>query len=163
MAGAASVNGYITRANLVPAQANLPILASPYWTLLGDEASAADQSSSSGIDAAISAHKYIWADSPYVAGQLPVLATPDNSTLALRILCNGPSLDVAQTQAAAVIQAITGQLSYIVSITLGAATWAWECYTGNYQVAFNQLYYFGSYLPLYVFLPRNPVPVSGPA
>jgi len=160
------ISGFITRSNMPTPQANLPIQVDPYWTLLGDTQAAADMSTANGVAPALSAHKFVWANSPYVAGQQLVLATPDNSTLVLRLICDGDSMADAQAIATEIIEAVTQQLTYQVSLTYdtgeNAATYAWNCYTADYEVAFNQLLYFGYLLPLYLTMQRDPTPVSGP-
>lgn len=156
------ISGYISRANLPSPLPNLDIQVDPYWTLMGDDQEAADQSTAAGVAPAISAHKFVWADSPYVAGQQLVLATLDNSTLDLRLVVDGDSMEDAQTKLAAIIEAVGQQATYVVSLTFDAATYAWNCYTGDWQVAFNQLHYFGYLPPLYLHLPRDATPVSGP-
>jgi hypothetical protein len=157
-----TVSGHITRANLPSPLANLAIEVDPYWLLPGGGTDDATINMSAGLEPSISALKYVWADSPFVAGQQLVLATPDNAQLTLRMVCDGTSLADAQTKAAAIITAIRQQMTFTVSLTFDAATYAWNCYTGDYQVAFNQLHIFGYCLPLYVTLPRDPTPVSGP-
>jgi hypothetical protein len=158
----ATATGYITRSNLPSPQGNLTIFIDPYWALVGDDQDAADSSVRNGIEPAQSALKMVWADSPFVAGKIPVLATPDNSTLNLRLIIDGTSMADAQSKIAPIIQAIRGQLSYQVSVTLDSATYTWLCYTGDYTVAFNQMHTFGYLVPMYLSLPRNPVPVAGP-
>jgi hypothetical protein len=157
-----SISGFITRSNLASPLSPLAIQADPYWTLLGDTSDDATISESPGVAPGLSALKQVWADSSYVAGQQLVLSVPDNSTLDLRLICDGDSMADAQTKAAEIIVAITQQLVFEVSLTFDTATYAWNCYTGVYEVAFNQLHYFGYLLPLYVSLTRDPTPVSGP-
>ncbi len=157
-----SISGFITRSNLASPLANLPIQVDPYWMLLGDTSEDASVSRSAGVTPALSTHKTQWADSPYVSGKQLVLATPDNSTLDLRLICDGTSMADAQTKAAAIITAVTQQMVFEVSLTYDTAVYAWTCYLGDYQVAFNQLHFFGYLLPLYVTLPRDPTPLSGP-
>lgn len=157
-----TASGYITRANLPSPLGNLSIFVDPYWALVGDDEEAADSSVRGGLEPAQSQHKYVWADSPYVAGQIPVLATPDNSTLNLRLEIDGTSALDAETKIAAVITAVTQQLSYNVSVTLDSATYTWLCYTGDYLVAYNQRHTFGYLVPIYLSLPRFPIPVAGP-
>ncbi len=155
-------NGYITRSNLPSPLTNLDILVDPYWALVGDTQEAADMSMTPGIAPAQSAIKTVWATSPYVAGKQLVLATPDNSTLDLRLLVNGATMVDAQTKLGDIIQAIRDQLVYTVSVTLTGARYTWSCYTGTYLVAYNQLMLFDSLIPIYLTLPRLPVPVAGP-
>lgn len=159
-------SGFITRSNLPTPLPNLAILVDPYWPLLGDDQAAADMSSAPGIIPTQSTLKTVWADSPYVAGKQLVLATPDNATLDLRLAIDGDSMLDAKNKIAPIIQAIRQQLTFEVSITFnsgdGDATYAWNCYTGDYLVAFNQLHYFGYLVPMYLTLPRAPIPVAGP-
>lgn len=157
-----TLQGYISRANLNPPLGHLGILITPYWPLLGDTQDAADMSSAAGIAPGQSALKTVWASSPYVAGQQLVLATPDNSTLDMRLVVRGDSMVDAQDQLRPIIQAIRTQLTYNVSVTFQSATYTWACYTGTYLIAFNQLHFFGYLVPLYVTLPRTPYPISGP-
>ncbi len=157
-----SISGFISRGNMSPPLSNLAIQADPYWGLLGDTSEDASTSSQAGFAPAISQHKRVWADSAYVAGQQMVLATPDNSTLDLRLICDGTSLADAQTKAGLIIAAITQQMTFEVSLTFDTATYAWNCYLGDYEIAFNQVHFFGYLLPLYVSMPRDPTPVSGP-
>lgn len=156
------ISGFITRANLAVPLADLPIQADPFWTLLGDTSADASSSTSAGVEPGISVHKTTWADSKYVAGQQLVLATPDLSNLNLRLICDGDSMLDAQTKAAEIIVAVTQQLNYQVSLTFDTATYAWNCFLGDYEVAFNQVHYFGYLLPIYLALPRDPTPVAGP-
>jgi len=157
-----AISGYITRTNLSPAQGHLDILVDPFWPLLGDTESAADMSMMPGIAPQQSKLKAVWANSPYVAGQQLVMAVPDNSTLDLRLIVHGESMVEVQTYLKELIQAIRTQMAYTVSVTMQTATYAWNCYVGTYLVAFNQLFYFGYLLPLYVKLPRTPIPAAGP-
>jgi hypothetical protein len=162
MANSIVMSGFITRANLPTPLPDLEILVDPYWPILGDDAAAADMSMQAGIMPGQSATKYVWADSPYVAGQQLVLATPDISTLDLRLVIDGDSMLDAQTKIGPIITAIRQQLSYTVSVTFDAATYAWNCWSGDYEIAMNQLFMFGYLVPLYLTLPRDPTPVSGP-
>jgi hypothetical protein len=157
-----AVSGYITRANLSPPQGPLAIFVDPYWPLMGDDSDSADSSSNAGITPGISTLKTVWADSPYVAGKQLVLATPDNSTLDLRLIIDGTSMLDAQNKIRPIVEAIRKQLSFEVSLTMDAATYTWNCWTGDYQIAFNQLHLFGYLVPLYLTLPRAPIPVAGP-
>ncbi len=157
-----AISGHITRLNLTPSQTPLPILVDPYWPLLGDDEDAADMSMEAGINPAQSKLKAVWANSPYVAGQQLVLAVPDNSKLALRLVVDGADMVSVQSSVASIIQAIRTQIAFQVSITLQTATYTWNCYTGTYLVSFNQLFYFGYLLPIYLTIPRTPIPVSGP-
>jgi hypothetical protein len=154
--------GYITRANLSPPQGPLDIFIDPYWPLLGDDADAADTSMHAGVTPAISALKTVWADSPYVAGKQLVLATPDNSTLDLRLIIDGDSMADMQAKIAPIVEAIRNQLSFQVSVTFDDAIYTWQCWTGDYEVAMNQLWMFGYLCPLYLTLPRSPIPIAGP-
>lgn len=155
-------SGTITRSNLATPLADLGILVDPYWPLVGDDSEAADASMKAGLEVSQSAHKYVWANSPFVAGQLPVLATPDNSTLNLRLVIDGESFADAQSKIAPIVVAITQQIEYTVSVTFDDAPYSWTCYTGDYEVAFNQLHYYGYLVPMYLTLPRAPIPVAGP-
>lgn len=162
-------NGFITRSNLPSPLSNLTICASsgPIYALQGDQQEAADSSSLAGIGPSLSARKYVWASSPFVAGQQPVLATPDNSTLDLRLSLFGSSFKhCLTTLAAEVITAISTQMAYQVSVTVGtgggAGTMTWNCFPGVYQVAINQYVEFANILPIYVSLPRTPIPAAGP-
>jgi hypothetical protein len=157
-----AIAGEITRANLSPPLSPLPILVDPYWPLLGDDSDAADEASHSGVTPTISALKTVWADSPYVAGKQLVLATPDNATLDLRLIIDGTSMADMQAKIAPIIAAIRGQLSFQVTISFDAAVYTWNCWTGDYQVAMNQLWMFGYLCPLYLTLPRSPIPIAGP-
>lgn len=159
---ATPLTGYITRSNLNPAQGHLGILVDPYYPLLGDTSDAADSSSEAGVAPAQSALKTVWASSPYVAGQQLVLATPDNSTLTLRLLVRGADMIDMSDALRSIIQAIRTQLTFNVVVEYQTAVFAWKCYTGDYLVAINQLFYFGNLAPLYVSLPRTPYPLSGP-
>jgi hypothetical protein len=156
------MSGFITRSNLATPLPDLPIFVDPYWPIMGDDADAADMSMQSGIMPGQSATKYVWADSPYVAGQQLVLATPDISTLDLRLVIDGDSMLDAQNKIAPIIQAVRNQLSFTVSVTFDEATYAWNCWNGDYLVAINQLWMFGYLVPMYLTLPRDPTPVSGP-
>jgi hypothetical protein len=156
------VGGFISRSNMSPPQDDLPIQADPYWNLLGGTSADASMTSSEGVMAGLSVHKQVWANSAYVAGQQLVLATPDNSTLDLRLLIDGDSQEDMQSKAATIIAAVTQQMTYEVSLTYDTAIYAWLCYTADYQVAFNQLGFFGNLLPLYITAMRDPTPLSGP-
>jgi hypothetical protein len=160
MANSIAVSGFITRANLPTPLPDLPILVDPYWPLLGDDAGSADMSQQAGITPTQSATKYVWADSPYVAGQQLVLATPDNAVLDLRLIIDGDSMADAQAKIGPIVTAIRNQLSFTVSVSFDAATYAWNCWSGDYLIAMNQLFMFGYLVPLY--LTRDPTPVSGP-
>jgi hypothetical protein len=162
MANSIAVSGFITRANLPTPLDDLPILVDPYNMIMGDDADSADMSQQAGITAGQSATKYVWADSPYVAGQQLVLATPDNSTLDLRLVIDGDSMLDAQEKIAPIVAAIRNQLSFTVSVSFDAATYAWNVYSGDYLIAMNQLFMFGYLVPLYITMPRDPTPVSGP-
>ena len=162
MANSIAVSGFITRSNLPTPLPDLPILVDPYWPLLGDDADSADMSQQAGVTPTQSATKYVWADSPYVAGQQLVLATPDNAVLDLRLIIDGDSMIDMQTKIAPIIAAIRNQLSFTVSVSFDAATYAWNCWSGDYLVAINQLWFFGYLCPMYLTLPRDPTPVSGP-
>jgi hypothetical protein len=115
-----------------------------------------------GVEPTQSTTKYVWASSPYVAGQQPVLATPDNAQLNLRLIIDGTSFADLETKVAPIIQAIRGQLSFQVSVSFDAWTSTWACYTGDYLVAMNQLWMFGYLCPMYLTLPRDPTPIAGP-
>ena len=157
-----SASGYITRSNLPSPLGNLAIVADPLWLLTGDTSSDASVTTGAGVALGQSAMKYVWADSPFVRGKQLVNAVPDNSTLDLRIACDGHgSLASALTLAASIVTAITQQMTFQVSITGDTATTTWNCYPGTYLPAFNQMYWFGYELPLYVSLPRDPTPVAG--
>ena len=155
-----AMSGYITRSAL--GLANLPIFVDPYWPILGDNAEAADTSQHSGVVPTQSTTKYVWADSPFVAGKQLVLATPDNAILDLRLVIDGTSMADAQAKLVPIIRAIRNQVTFQVSITLDTATYAWNCYAGDYLVAINQLFMFGYLVPLYITLPRDPTPALGP-
>ena len=162
MANSIAMSGYITRANLPTPLPNLKIFVDPYWPILGDNAEAADMSQHAGVTPTQSTLKTVWADSPYVAGKQLVLATPDNAMLDLRLVIDGTSMADAQTKIAPIVTAIRDQLSFTVSVSFDAATYAWNCYTGDYLVAMNQLFMFGYLVPLYLTLPRDPTPAAGP-
>ena len=158
----AAPSGYITRSNLASPLTPIDIFVDPYWAIMGDDQPAADMSMMAGVAPAQSALKSVWADSPYVAGKQLVLATPDNSTLDLRIIIDADSMTDAQAKLGPIIQAVRDQISYTVSLSLTGATYTWSCYSGTYLVAFNQLFLFGYYVPLYLSLPRAPVATAGP-
>lgn len=160
--GGYAISGSISRANLPSPLSPLPILQDPFWPILGGNSEAADLNSQAGIDPGLSAHKYVWANSPYVRGQQMVLAVPDLSTLDMRLVVDGPSMVEAQTYTAELITAITDQATYTVTLTIDGAEWGWNCFTADYQVAFNQLMYWGYLFPVYVSMPRDPTPVYGP-
>lgn len=111
---------------------------------------------------ALTVHKNVWANSPYVAGQQLVLNTPDNSTLVLRCIVVGESEADMQAKVGTLVQAVTQQMAYQISLTFDAATYAWNCYTADVQVAFNQFFMFAFIAPVYITCPRDPTPVSGP-
>jgi hypothetical protein len=158
-----AMSGFITRDNLITgALPALEILVDPYWPIMGDTAEAADVSMHAGVVPAQSATKYVWADSPYVRGKQLVLATPDNSTLDLRLVIDGTSMLDMQAKIAPIITAIRDQTAFVVAIAFDGASYAWSCYTGDYLVAMNQLFMFGYLCPLYVTLPRDPTPFVGP-
>jgi hypothetical protein len=157
------MSGYITRTNMPGgALPNLDILVDPYWPILGDSSEAADASTHAGIMPGQSAMKQVWADSPYVKGKQLVLSTPDNAPLDLRLVIDGSSMADAQTKIAPIVAAITEQLIYTVSVSFDAATYAWNCYTGTYLIAMNQLFMFGYLVPLYIAAQRDPTPATGP-
>lgn len=156
------ISGSITRSNLATPLSPLAIQISPFFVLTGDASLDASSGSGNGVIPAISVFKYIWADSAYVAGKQLVLATPDNSTLDLKLLVSGTSQGDAQTQVGDVIVAISQQLAFQVSLTFDDATWAWNCYSGTYEIAFNEMMFFANKIPLHVSMPRDPTPVSGP-
>lgn len=156
------ISGSITRSNLATPLAPLAIQISPFFVLTGDASLDASSASSNGVILGVSAFKYIWADSSYVAGKTLVLATPDNSTLDLKLVVSGTSQADAQTRVAEVIVAITQQLAFQVALTFDDATWAWNCYSGIYEIAFNEMMFFANKIPLHVSMPRDPTPVSGP-
>jgi hypothetical protein len=162
MANSIAVSGFITQGNLPTPLPDLPILVDPYNMILGDDAQAADMSQQAGITPAQSALKTVWADSPYVSGKQLVLATPDITTLDLRLVIDGDSMLDAQTKIAPIVNAIRNQLSFTVSVSFDAATYAWNCWTGDYLVAMNQLFMFGYLVPMYLTLPRDPTPAAGP-
>lgn len=162
MANSIAVSGFITRGNLPTPLPDLPILVDPYNMLLGDDSAAADMSQQAGIDPGVSVLKQVWADSPYVAGKQLVLATPDLATLALRLVIDGTDMLDAQTKIKPIVDAIRNQLSFTVSVSFDAATYAWNCWTGDYEIAMNQLFMFGYLVPLYLNLPRDPTPAAGP-
>jgi hypothetical protein len=157
-----AVTGYITRSNLPSPLSDLAINVDPLWLLSGDASDDASVSRSAGYTPGPSQLKRVWADSPFVAGQQQVLATPDNSTLDLRLLIDGANETAIATSAGLVITAVTKQQTFQVSYTAGSVTWTRNCYTGVFQVAFNQLHLFGGRLPLYVSMPCDPTPVAGP-
>jgi hypothetical protein len=157
-----AISGTITRANLPSPLGPLDILVDPYWGILGDEAEAADLSQQAGVTAAVSTQKQVWADSPYVAGKQLVLATPDNSTLDLRVLIDGSSMADLETKVATLITAVRQQLTFTVQVNFDAASYAWNCFTADYSVAWNQLYLFGFLLPVYLTMARDPTPLLGP-
>lgn len=159
-----TATGYITRTAL--SLGNLTIAVDPMFLLTGDSSQDAATSSGAGFALGASQMKYVWADSPYVSGKQLVLATPDNSTLDLRLQCNGSgAANTAQTYAGQVIAAIqqqTFQISLTWNNSLGdAVTNTYNCYAGTWMVAFNQLWSFGYELPLYISCPRDPTPVAG--
>lgn len=160
----AAVTGTITRANLPDPLDPLDIFGtSPYMGLFGDDSQAADDQSDPGIDAGLGTFKYTWADSPFVSGQQLVNAILDNTTMYLRMLVKGTDQADAQANLQDIIVAVTEQFTFQVSITLdGIATYAWNCFPAEYQIAFNQWMWFGPYPPLYLSIPRDPIPVSGP-
>lgn len=160
--GTYAISGYITRANLVTPQPPLDILVDPYWPLLGDDEAAADFSMEPGIAPQQSAQKQVWANSPYVAGQQLVLAVPDNAVLDLRLIVHGDNMTQVETYLSHLIQAIRTQMAYTISVTIQTATFTWACFTGTYLVAFNQLFFFGYLLPVYLTCQRTPIPVAGP-
>jgi hypothetical protein len=163
MAESIALAGYISRANLPTPLANLPILVDPYNMILGDQSEAADASMKPGIEPTQSVTKYITASSPYVPGSQVVLATPDNATLNLRLIIDGGgSFAGLEAQVAPIIQAIRGQLSFQVSVSFDAWVSTWACYSGDYLVAMNQLWMFGYLCPMYLTLPRDPIPIAGP-
>jgi hypothetical protein len=157
-----AISGTITRANLPSPLSPLSILIDPYWGTLGDDSEDASSGGSAGVTLGMSAQKMVWADSPYVAGKQLVLATPDNSTLDLRVMVNGTSMADLQTKAITLIQAVRNQSNFTVQVNFDAASYAWNCYTADYNVAWNQLYLFGFLLPVYVSMIRDPTPVLGP-
>lgn len=157
-----TISGTISRGNMSPPLSDLAISADPYWSLLGDDSDDASISTSAGVMPGISAHKKIWADSAYVAGKQLVLATPDNSTLDLKLLVDGTSMSDVETKLTTIIQAVTLQLTFQVSLTFDTAVYAWTCWTADYQVGFNQVHYFGFMAPLYLSMDRDPTPISGP-
>jgi hypothetical protein len=159
----ASITGTISRANLATPLDDLDIFNDIYKGLFGDDSQAADSASDTGIDPGLSQMKYTWADSPFVAGQQLVNFVPDLTTMYLRFLVKGSDQEDAQANLAAIIQACILQPSYQVSITIdGIATYTWNCYPAEYQVVFNQWAWFGPLPPLYLAIPRDPIPVSGP-
>jgi hypothetical protein len=162
MANAVAISGFISRSNLATPLDDLPILVDPYWGIMGDDADAADMSMQAGVMPGQSATKYVWADSPYVAGQQLVLATPDITTLDLRVMIDGDSMLDAQTKIVPIVQAIRDQLSYTVSVTFDEAVYTWSCWSGDYLIAMNQLFLFGYLVPMYLTLPRDPTPAMGP-
>lgn len=163
----ATVTGYITRSNLPSPLANLTITVDPLWLLPGDASQDASISMSPGVQAAQSVVRYTWAQSPFVAGSQLVHAVQDNSSLDLRLICDGGgNLADAQSYASEVITAVTGQQTFQVSLTWDSGlpdtvTNTWNCYMGTYLAAFNQLYTFGYTLPLYISCPRDPTPAAG--
>lgn len=157
-----TIGGYITRTNMSPALSNLDIQADPYWTLLGDTSDDSTISTSPGVNPALSVHKKVWADSAYVAGRQLMLATPDNSTLDLRLLVDGVSMADVQTKLATIIEAVTRQITFQVILQFDSAYYGWSCYTADYQVGFAQVHYFGLLAPLYLMMDRDPTPVQGP-
>jgi hypothetical protein len=162
MANSVAVSGFITRANLATPLDPLPILVDPYNMILGDDADAADMSMQAGVMPGQSATKYVTADSPYVAGQQVVLATPDNTTLDLRLIIDGDSFADLMPLVAPIIQAVRDQLSFQVSVSFDGWTSTWACYSGDYLVALNQLFLFGYLCPMYLTMPRDPTPIAGP-
>jgi hypothetical protein len=158
-----AITGYISRANLDTPLDNLVIFNDVYMGLLGDDEQAADSQSDAGLDPGLSAMKYTWADSPFVRGQQLVNFVSDMTTMYLRFLVAGGDQATVQANLAAIIAATTQQPSYTVSVTIDdVATYAWMCYPAEYQVGFNQWTWFGPLPPLYLSIPRDPTPVSGP-
>ncbi len=157
-----TIGGHISRGNMSPPLSDLAIQVDPYWTLLGDESIDASTSSQAGLSPAISAHKKVWADSAYVAGKQMMLATPDNSMLDLRLAIDGDSMADAETKLTPIIEAVTLQMTFQVILTFDTAIYGWNCYTADYEVAWNQLHYFAYLVPLYLTMDRDPTPVSGP-
>jgi hypothetical protein len=158
-----SISGTISRANLSTPLSPLDILVDPYWGILGDDQVSAENSTAAGVNPTVSSLKTVWADSPYVAGKQLVLATPDNAILDLRLIIDGDGTQLGMQEAIApIVTAIREQLSFQVSITFDAATYTWNCWTGDYLVAMNQLWVFGYLVPMYLTLPRAPIPVVGP-
>lgn len=153
------VSGYITQSNLTTPLPNLEIQQTPYWVLGGDPSDRADTSTQNGFVPGLSVHKRVWADSPYVQGQQLVLATPDNSTLILRMLVSGVSQLDMQNNLLALITAITEQLVFQVSLTFDSASYLYTVYTGDHEEASGgQLAQFGTNIgvPVYLTLPRDP-------
>jgi hypothetical protein len=184
------IAGYITRSNM-PAginprtgvlypTANLDIFTGeavldsnavdydsiPSFPLMGDTADQAETSTQNGIVPGLSVHKRIWANSPFVSGQQQVLATPDNSTLVLRLVIPGENVTLGQEYLSQLIQSITLQPVFQIVTNLsdgsGTVQYGWNCYTADYQVAFNQLFWFGPLPPVYIMATRDPIPAFGP-
>jgi hypothetical protein len=157
-----NISGSISRSNLASPTTPLAINVSPFFFLTGDASIDAANASQNGVAPAASAMKYVWADSSYVAGKVLVLATPDNSMLDLKLLVSGTSMADAQTQVGKVITAISQQLSFQISLTFDSATYTWNCYSGVYQIAFNEMHFYANKIPLHISCPRDPTPASGP-
>jgi hypothetical protein len=168
-----TISGYITRSNMPTTDdpstglpwTNLEIAVAPYYFAPGDDSFQADNSTQNGVSPNVSVHQQIWADSPVVPGKQLVYSKPDNSELILRLLIKGSSMADAQTKLAAIINAVTLQLSYTVVVEFDTAPIQWTCYTGDYQVAYNEVYMIGYLPPLYLDLPcapGYPVPLVAP-
>lgn len=158
-----SIGGYITRSNMNPPLSNLDIQVDPYWMLLGDTADDASTAGSPGVEIGLTTHKKVYASSPYVAGSQLVLATPDNSPLSLRLICDGGGdINQAMDDAGVICQAVSQQLTYQVVLNYDVTQLGWNCYTGDYQIAINQLWLFGYLLPVYLAMDKDPTPVFGP-
>lgn len=153
------VSGYITQTSLgLP---NLTLQANPYWVLSGDNSDKADTSTQNGFVPGQSAKKQVWADSPFVRGKQLVLSTPDNSTLVLRMLVEDSTQLAMQNDIAALVTAISDQLSYTVNLTFDSASYTYSCYSGDYTMALGgQMSQFAFWCPLYLILPMDPTVIT---
>jgi hypothetical protein len=118
----------------------------------------------SGLDVGQVVYSRVWATSAYMAGAVQVWSVPGMVAATLKMYVYNTASDQVQLQTdlTTLINAFT-QEGFVLSFTVGGATYSWACNNADYQIDPWPLQaIIGTRLGVTFDIPRQPIAVAGP-